>query len=116
MLRVRLSLLLTLFSFSSAWAQWAPATPITSVTKDASGARAVFQSGAVLKLQVCSDSIIHVIYSPTNTFPNRPDYVVTKASWPAAQFTVETAGKKTTLSTAAVKVTIDHDSGSITFS
>ena len=116
MSRFRLSLLLAIFSFSSAWAQWSPAVPVTSVAKEADGLRATMKSGAVLKLQVCSDSIIHVLYSPTATFPSRTDYVVTKTSWPAAQFNVETADKKTTLSTSVVKAILDHDSGSLTFS
>ena len=73
MLGIRLHLFIAIFiilSISSAWAQWTPVTPITSVTRDVEGATAVFRSGAVLKLQVCSDSIIHVLYSPTGNFPN----------------------------------------------
>ena len=108
--------ILAFLSFSCAWAQWQPANPITSVSKETDGVRATFHSGGVLKLQVCSDSIIHVLYSPTGNFPNRPDYIVTKSSWPAAQFNVETSDKKTTLSTSAVKVLVDQESGSVTFS
>jgi len=116
--RIRFGLLLAIFilSISSAWAQWTPATPITSITRDVEGAKAVFRSGAALKLQVCSDTIIHVLYSPTGNFNNHPEYVVTKVSWPATQFNLDTVGKKSTLSTAAVKVVLDQDSGSVTFS
>jgi alpha-D-xyloside xylohydrolase len=105
-----------LLSVWPATAQWTAVVPVTNVAKDVDGLRATFQSGAVLKLQVCSDSIVHVLYSPNGTFPNRPDYVVTKTSWPAAQFNVDTVAKKTTLSTSALKITLDEESGAVTFS
>jgi alpha-D-xyloside xylohydrolase len=111
--------LIAILVLCAAWpaaAQWTPLVPITNVTKESDGLRATYKSGAVLKLQVCADSMIHVLYSPTSTFPNRPDYVVTKTSWPPAQFNVETAGNKTTLSTSTVNVVLEHDTGSITFS
>jgi hypothetical protein len=79
-----------------AQAQWQKEIPITNVAKQSDGIRATFQSGAVLRLQVCSESIIHVIYSPTGTLPTRPEYVVTKASWAPTQFNIETEGGKTT--------------------
>ncbi len=97
-------------------AQWSKLVPVTNVAKEADGLRATFQSGAVLKLQVCSDSMIHVLYSPNGIFPSRPDYVVTKTSWPAAQFKMETADKKATLSTSSLTVTLDEASGGIAFS
>jgi alpha-D-xyloside xylohydrolase len=99
-----------------AFAQWQKETSITNVVKEPDGLRAVFQSGAILKLQVCSESMIHVVYSPTSSVPNRPEYVVTKTSWPSAQFKVETSGKITALSTSTVKAMIDQTSGSIAFS
>src|SRR5437868_1611244 len=78
-LLMRSKFLLLLFSallavFPAA-AQWRHIEPVTSVSKEVDGAKAVFKSGAVLKLQVCSDSMIHVRYSPTANVPNRPDYV-----------------------------------------
>ena len=99
-----------------ATAQWTKPVPITKVTKESDGLRATFESGAVLKLQICSDSIIHVVYSPSTNAPNHPDYVVIKNSWPAAQFNLETSGKNTVLSTPTVKATIDQETGGITFS
>jgi alpha-D-xyloside xylohydrolase len=103
------------FAVAHLFGQWTPANPITHVTKERDGLRASFQSGGALKVQVCSDSIIHIIYSPTSTFPNRPDYVVTKTNWPTVDFQVETAGQKSTLSTSKVKVVLEQDSGAISF-
>src|SRR5262245_61968461 len=108
---VLIPFLLVIFTLPAA-AQWQKEVPITNVTKNSDGILATFQSGAVLKLQVCSESILHVVYSPNRTIPSRPEYVVTKTSWPPTQFQVETAGGKTTLSTSAVKATIDPKSGS----
>jgi hypothetical protein len=71
---------------SPATAQWTPLDPVTNVTKQADGVRASFGSGAVLNLQICSDSIIHVAYSPTGAFPERHDDVVTKTTWPIPPF------------------------------
>ena len=100
---------------STAFAQWTPLDPITSVTKEADGVRAALQSGAVLKLQVCSDSVIHFVYSPTGTFPERHDDVVTKKSWPSTPF-LETRDRKTvTVSTPGLRIVLESETGAVTF-
>ena len=110
------SILFLVFAWaSSALAQWTKLTPIASVTQETDGVRAVFESGAVAKLQVCTDSMLHVVYSPTGTLPKQTEYVVTKESWAPVQFKLETTDKAYTLSTAAVKVVLEKDSGAITF-
>src|SRR6267154_160526 len=101
---------------SPAAAQWTPLDPIIGVTKQADGIRASFRSGAVLNLQICSDSIIHVAYSPTGHFPERHDDVVTKTSWPPAAFLETPEQQKVTISTSALKIVIESDTGAITFS
>ncbi len=110
-----LVLFFLLVALPPAFAQWTALTPIASVTQEADGVRAVFQSGAVLKLQVCTDSIIHVLYSPTDSFPKRTDYVVTKNSWTPVAWKMDSSDKAVTLSTAAVKVILEKDSGAISF-
>jgi alpha-D-xyloside xylohydrolase len=108
-------LVTVLMSMSPAFGQWTAVPPVTSVTRDSDGIRATVQSGGVLKLQVCTDSIIHVLYSPDGNFPKRPDYVVTKTSWFGAQWKLESSPTAATLSTSALKVTIEKDTGAITF-
>ena len=98
------------------FAQWTPLDPVTSLKQEADGISVAVRSGGTLKLQVCSDSIIHVLYFPTSDFPKRPDYVVTKSSWAAAPWKLESSEKNLTLSTSALKVTIEKESGAITFS
>jgi alpha-D-xyloside xylohydrolase len=99
----------------SALAQWTKLTPIASVTQEADGVRAVFESGAVAKLQVCSDSMIHVVYSPTGTIPKQTEYVVTKESWAPVPWKLDTSDKAYTLSTATMKVILEKASGAIMF-
>ena len=69
-------------------AQWAPANPVKDVQQQSDGVQFTMGTGT-LKLQVCTDAIIHVLYSPTASFPNAKDYVVTKSEWPGAKFTMQ---------------------------
>ena len=48
--------------------------------------RTLLHGSGTLKIQVCSDSIIRVLYSPAASFSKRTDYVVTKEDWPAAKW------------------------------
>src|ERR1700690_1805493 len=71
-----------LFCATSAHAQWAAMNPVRKVQQESDGV--VFTLGTgTLKVQVCSDSVIRVLYSPTATFPKREDLIVIKDSWPA---------------------------------
>src|SRR5258708_11080076 len=84
------------------WAQWTPATPVASVSQEPDGIRAVFESGAVLKLQVCSESVVHLLYSPSGDFPKQTDCVVTKAAWPPAPWKMASSDKNVSLTTEAL--------------
>src|SRR5262249_50659507 len=80
------------------------------------GVTATFKSGGTLKLEVCNDSIIHVLYSPTAVFPAHKDYVVTKAGWAPIQAKVEDSAKELTISVGSLKVAVGREDGGITFS
>ena len=43
----------------------------------------------LMRLTVCTDSIIHIEYTPTASFPTRPNYVVVKTTWPTAEWKSE---------------------------
>jgi len=102
------------FSTHHAHGQWAPMNPVQQVQPEADGA--VFTMGTgTLKLQVCSDSIIHVLYSPAASFPKRTDFVVIKQSWPSAKFTLDSAGDAVILSTSRLKITVTRKDGAITY-
>jgi alpha-D-xyloside xylohydrolase len=72
------------------------------------------QSGT-LKVLVCSDSIIHVLYSPTASFSEHPDFVVLKKDWPATQWSMDSNDNEVTISTAQLKVTVAKIDGAITY-
>ncbi len=96
-------------------AQWTPLDPVKEVKQDADGISASLQSGATLRLQVCANSIIHVLYSPTSSFPQRTDYVVTRAAWVPVQWKSESSEKNVSISTNALKVTIEKETGALSF-
>ena len=100
---------------ASASAQWTPRNPVTAVERQADGVVLKMGTGA-LRIQICADSIVHVLYSPTASFPQVPDYVVIKKSWPAVEFKQQSEGDKITLSTARLMVTVDRSDGSIAYS
>jgi len=99
---------------SAANAQWNPLNPVHDVKKLPDGAEFTLKSG-LLKLQVCSDSIIRVLYSPTSAFPTRPDYVVIKKSWGPVQWEMQSGDDAVTLVTTLLKVTVQRKDSSVTF-
>jgi len=112
---ISLLLFLLLELATSLHAQWNPLNPIEGVQKQADGLLFTTQAG-VLRVQACTESIIHVLHSPTSSFPNRLDYVVTKTSWPATQWTMQATDRDITLATSRLKVTVSRKDGVIVFS
>jgi alpha-D-xyloside xylohydrolase len=103
---------LSLLFATYAHAQWIPLNPVQNAEKTSDGVVFTMQRG-IMKIQVCSDSIIRVLYSPTD-FPNRKQYVVIKDHWPS-QWTMASNEPAVTISTANVKVTVARKDGSILF-
>src|SRR6201987_4729159 len=97
-----------------AYGQWTPMNPVGRCQQEADGVLFTMGTGT-LKLQVCSDSIIRVLYSPTATFPKRTDFVVIKDSWPAAKWTMQSADDAVTLSTSSLKMTVTKKDGAIAY-
>jgi len=95
-------------------AQWTPRNPITAVQQQPDGVVLTLQSGT-LKIQVCSDSVIHVLYSASSTFPSLPDYVVVKKDWPGAKFSFQSTDNEVVLTTAALKIVVARNDSSITY-
>ena len=105
-------LFLLLIPFAAA--QWTPRNPVTAVQQQSDGLLLTQQTGT-LKIVVCSDSIIHVLHSPTANFSEQPDYVVVKKNWPGAKFDVQSTDNEVVLSTAALKLIVGRIDGSITY-
>ncbi len=105
---------ISLFVPAGAYAQWAPMNPVKKVQQESDGVLLSMGTGT-LKLQVCSDSVVHVLYSPTNAFPKKTDYVITKDSWPSAKWTMQDTDDAVTLSTSLLKITITRKDGAISY-
>jgi len=109
------SALLALALSATLLAQWNPLNPVTSAEQRPDGVRLTMQTGA-MRLQVCSDSVIRVTYSPTAAFPNSPDYVVVRSSWPPVQWTYQATDAEITLTTSRFKATVARRDGAIAYS
>ncbi|MBS1852356.1 MAG: glycoside hydrolase family 31 protein [Acidobacteria bacterium] len=106
---------LALFLFAAAAsAQWSPMNPVIGVQKQLDGVVLTMQTGT-LKIQVCSDSILRILYSATSSFPERPEYVIVKQSWPAPAWDFDTKDDSVMLTTAKVKITVARKDGAITY-
>src|SRR5258708_7277734 len=70
--------------------QWNPLNPVLAVQRESDGVQLTLQNGA-MKLQVRSDSIIRVRYSPTIPFPSRQEFLVIKDSWPATNWEMQSS-------------------------
>jgi len=88
--------------------------PVKNVQQQSDGIVLSMGTGT-LKLQVCSDSVIRVLYSPTAVFPKKTDFVVIEQSWPAAKWTMQSTDDAVILSTSALKITITRKDGAITY-
>ena len=95
-------------------AQWTPMNPVKKTQQDSDGATLSMGTGT-LKIQVCSDSIIHILYSATPTFPKKTDFIVIKDTWPAARFTMQSSDEAVTIATSLLKLTIARKDGSISY-
>jgi alpha-D-xyloside xylohydrolase len=106
---------LLLFCASTASSQWIPANPVTGVEKQADGVVFTMQTGT-LKVQICTDSIVHVIYAPVWPPPERTNYVVTKSDWPAVNWSMQAGDKDVSVSTDRLKISVARADGMISSS
>ncbi|MGO9616244.1 MAG: hypothetical protein ACLP6W_07550, partial [Bryobacteraceae bacterium] len=109
-----LTLAAVLLFARTAGAQWIPQNPVTSFEKQADGVVFTMQTGA-LRVLVSTDSVFHITYAPTATFPNRPDYVIVKTSWPAVPFTVAETPRTVLISTARMRVAVNRRDGTLAY-
>jgi alpha-D-xyloside xylohydrolase len=100
---------------SGAYGQWQPRNPVSSWQQTSNGTELRFTTG-IMRVQVCSPSIIHLQYSPSNSIPAATDYVIQKTRWPAPAFSVSDSGKEITITTPELHITIAREDGAITYS
>lgn len=97
-----------------AQAQWVPWNPVRSVQRQADGALLTMATGK-LRIQICSPSIVHVVYSPTSSFPVHPNPAVIKTKWTPSRWTLTPAADTVTLTTPEVKIAVTRKTGAIVF-
>jgi alpha-D-xyloside xylohydrolase len=88
--------------------------PVRAVGKGADDVTLTLPSG-VMKLTICSDSIVRVMYSPNATFPAGQDFVVTNRAWPKTSFDVADEDGRVVVSTCKLRITVDKSSGAVSF-
>jgi alpha-D-xyloside xylohydrolase len=110
-----LFILLPILFLASAQAQWNPLNPVVSSQQQPDGVLFTMKTGT-LKVQVCSHSIIHVLYSPTSSFTSHPDPMIVKKDWPRIDWTFQSAADSVTLSTSSIRVVVTLKDGHIQFS
>jgi alpha-D-xyloside xylohydrolase len=95
-------------------AQWTPRNPVTAVQPQSDGVVFTQQIG-MLKIQICSDSIVRVLYSASSSFSPLPDYVVVKKDWSGAKWNLTQTESDVTLATDVLQVVVERKDGSITY-
>jgi alpha-D-xyloside xylohydrolase len=89
----------------SSGAQWNPLNPVESFGKDSDGTTIFLKKGA-LRFQVCTDSMVRVLFSPEREFPKVPDYVIIKSVWPQTPFEVTETAEVISLTTSKLKLVV----------
>ena len=69
----------------------------------------------LLKIQVCSDDIIHIIAAPQKHISSRSSLMVDKTDWKPVSFTIEEQDNFIILSTKKLSVKINTKDGTISF-
>jgi alpha-D-xyloside xylohydrolase len=100
---------------ATATAQWNPLNPVISVEQQATGAKFALQSGTLL-VQVCSDSIIHVVVFPPSPVIAPENLAVVKDKWTPVKWAFSSDEDAITVTTAELRVTVSRKDSSITFS
>ncbi len=99
-------------SFNACPALAAPLA-VRSAQKDATGVTLKLQTG-LLRLEVCDDRTVHVTCSPTDSLPEKKEFVVNR-KWTPVPFDWREEAAKFTLQTPRVGVLVDRATGGLTF-
>jgi alpha-D-xyloside xylohydrolase len=92
------------------------AETVSSFTKETDGALCQLSGGTKLKLQVCADNIIRVVYTSQSSIPAPQGLVVGKASFSPGTFDATDNGTAIVVTTPKVTATVSKTTALITFS
>jgi len=91
-----------------------PTIPVKSYKKQADGILFTMMPGK-MKVQICTDKIIRVWYTPVSKFPSRPSLMVNRTVWPTVNWEMKETKRDVTLKTSKIEVKVALTSGAITF-
>lgn len=109
------ALLGLIIGFGAAQFYSVSAETVSSFTKESDGALCQLSGGTKLKLQVCADNIIRVVYTSQATIPNPQGLVVGKASFTAGTFDATDNGTAIVVTTPKVTATVTKSTALISF-
>jgi alpha-D-xyloside xylohydrolase len=84
-------------------------------TQESDGVLFSLPDNGKMKVQVCTDKIIRVVYTLRSTIPGPESYIVVKTSWDPVQFTVEDGTSVVSIATFSLKVDVSKTTGSISY-
>src|SRR5690348_17619579 len=112
MARIKLGLLLAVCGIASA--QWTPQNRVAAAERRPDGVLFQLKTG-FLKIEVCSDSILRVIYSLERAVPKRPELVISRHDWPQTNWSFRQNPESYVLALARVTVTVNRADGTLTY-
>jgi len=98
----------------AASAQWIPENPSLDYQKLSNGILVRMQMGS-MRLEVCTESIIHVTYAPTWPPPSHPELSIVKTNWSTVAWDVQSDTKSITLSTTQLKIAINRQDSTLSY-
>jgi alpha-D-xyloside xylohydrolase len=98
---------------SAAWAAKQPQFSVKTFTRDVNGVTVVSLAGT-MRIEVCGDRAIHVVASPTSEIPASKVPVAIQPC-NAQNFQIVSVKKEIKLSTNALTVSVDTETGALTF-
>src|SRR5579862_7813466 len=105
---------LLMFAATAAHGQWNPLNPVAAVQKQDDGITARLATG-VLRVRVCSDSMVRITYAPGSSIPERPEYVVLKKQWAPAKWSMQSTSDEVSVATAQLKVIVQRKDSRVVF-
>jgi alpha-D-xyloside xylohydrolase len=104
----------TVLLSAAAIAQWNPLNPVVFVKQQTDGAELALQSGT-LQIQICSDSVIHIVLLPASPVAAPENLDIVKDKWAPVNWKFSSTDEAVVFTTALIKVTVLRKDSSITF-
>jgi alpha-D-xyloside xylohydrolase len=88
---------------------------VTARDSVADGLVFTMSNNAKMKVQICTDKIIRIIYTLQTTFPAATNYIVVKGTWNAVNWTGSETAAAYSLITSSLKIDVSKTTGAVTF-